>query len=298
MAKKVDWVKRIGIGVFLIVAVVSFLYGNFDLFEEEIPNEIDTADTSVHFIDCGQGDSILMISEGETALIDTGTQEESEKVVAYLKRKGLEKLDHLILSHPHADHMGGAKVILESFEVDQIHMGRPTEGAEPTTAFYINFLKKVQALGKKIDAAKAGDEMEIGAFSVKVLGPVEPYREMNNQSLVLRLEYGEVSFILTGDQEKDAEKDLLERVGLSDLDATVLKIGHHGSESSTSAAFLKAVSPQYAIISCGKDNSYGHPDEEIIERLNQNHIKYWRTDQSGSVVMATDGKGLRIESEK
>lgn len=298
MAKKVDWVKRIGILVFLIVAVASFLYGNFDLFEKEIPNEIGTADTSVHFIDCGQGDSILIISEGETALIDTSTKEESEKVVDYLKKKGLEKLDHLILSHPHADHMGGAEVILESFEVDEIHMGRPTKGAEPTTALYINFLKKVQALGKKIDTTEAGDKMEIGAFSVMVLGPVEPYREMNNQSLVLRLEYDEVSFIFTGDQEIDAEKDLLESVEFSELDATVLKIGHHGSESSTGDAFLNAVSPQYAIISCGKDNSYGHPDEEIIERLNQNNIKYWRTDHNGSVVMTTDGKGLKIESEK
>ncbi len=298
MAKKVDWVKRIGILVFLIVAVVSFLYGNFDLFEKGIPNEIDTADTSVHFIDCGQGDSILIISEGETALIDTSTQEESEKVVDYLRKKGLQTLDHLILSHPHADHMGGAEAILESFEVDQIHMGRPTKGTEPTTAFYINFLKKVQALGKKIDAAKAGDKMEIGAFSVKILGPVEAYREMNNQSLVLRMEYDEVSFVFTGDQEINAEKDLLEHVEPSELDATVLKIGHHGSESSSGGAFLDAISPQYAIISCGKDNSYGHPDEEIIDRLNQNNIKYWRTDQSGTVVMATDGKGLKIESEK
>lgn len=291
-----DWLRTVGIGVFLIVAVLSFLYANIDWFSDwdPIPEAALDAGSTVYFIDCGQGDSTLIVSDGAVALIDASTREAGPDVVTYLQGHGVKKIDYLILTHPHEDHIGGAASVLQAFSVDKIYMSKPTQGTEPTTANFLRLMETIEGTGNGIHAPEPGEQFTLGSFTFTVLGPLEEYKSLNNQSLVVRAEYGKISFIFTGDQEKDAEEALVERYGRG-LSATVLKAGHHGGRSSTCDAFLQAVQPQYGVISCGKDNTYGHPHAETLRAFEDYGITTLRTDLSGTIRMVTDGEGLTVE---
>lgn len=296
--RKKDWVKIIGIAVFMIVALISYLYSNqfVDLFGGK-PDIVD-ADTYVDFIDCGQGDSTLIKSGIEVMLIDSTTRNDAEKVVEHLKKRGIERINHFVLTHPHEDHIGGAVRVLEEFEVDNIYMKRPTAGTEPTSSVYLGLLKSIASLGKKVTSLEAGNTFICGNFDFTVVGPLEEYEDLNNQSLVLHAVYDRVSFLFTGDMEAPAEKDLIREYG-DRLNSTVLKAGHHGSSGSSSKAFLQTVAPKYAVISCGADNSYGHPHKETIERLDAQNVTYYRTDTQGTVTFITDGNYVQYqEAEK
>lgn len=298
--EKRDWLKTGGITAFLAVAVLSFLYANAGwLFGwEEVPPEAgDSAVGSVHFIDCGQGDSTLLLSEGTVTLIDTGPREAGEIIVAYLKKCGVAQIDQLILTHPHEDHIGGAEAVLDSFPVKQIYMGKPTEGTEPTTSVFLQLLEKMEALGNTIHQPKPEESFTAGQFTCTFLGPLEKYNDLNNQSLVLRAACGKIGFLFTGDQEAGAEEALVARYGTA-LHSTVLKVGHHGSRGSSSSAFLEAVAPAYSVISCGAENPYGHPHQETLEALKAYGIKTIETDLAGTIRFFTDGTGLTIEVEK
>lgn len=291
--RKKDLVKWIGIVVFVLVAVVSYLTAEHpDILQ--IGKVTDENKGVVDFIDCGQGDSALILSEGEAALIDASTGSETEKIISHLKDRGVKTIKHFVLTHPHEDHIGGAKEILETFEVENIYMKRPTKGTEPTSAVYINLLKEIQRQGKGVINAEVGKTFSCGAFEFDVLGPLGEYQDTNAQSIIVRAEYGDCSFLFTGDMEKDAEEDLVEHYGV-DLDSTVLKVGHHGSDTSSCTAFLKAVSPQIAVISCGEDNSYGHPHDEALQRLEEQKAKIYRTDLSGTVTVYTDGNKVEVQ---
>jgi len=287
--KKRDLIKGIGITVFVIVALVTVLQNHFGLFDPD--TEIGT-DCYVDFIDCGQGDSSLLVSDGVVTLIDASTRSEGEKVVDHLKKRGIEKINHFVLTHPHEDHIGGALVVLEAFDVENIYMKRPTAGTEPTSSVYINLLKKIKELGMMVHAVKPEDTFESGAFDMTIFGPVDEYKDLNDQSIVLRAEYGKVSFIFTGDQEIPAEEELVSRFGKS-LHSNVLKVGHHGSSTSSGNVFLDAVAPEYAVISCGIDNSYGHPHKETISRFKKRNITYFRTDEMGTITFYTDGETIK-----
>lgn len=281
-------IRLLAILIVIIVSAVSYWIANSK--DKRIPPD---ADCYVDFIDCGQGDSILVVSEGETTLIDATTGRSEENILDHLKERGIERIDHFILSHPHEDHIGGADVILDEFEVGNIYMKRPTAGTEPTSSVYISLLKQIKSLGKTVHAVEIGDVITCGAVTFSVLGPLEDYEDLNDQSVVLRGEIGEISFLFTGDQESAAEKDLVKEYGKS-LQSTILKMGHHGSSGSSSDRFLDAVQPKYAIISCGKDNSYGHPHKEAIERLEERGISYYRTDLQGTITVKTDGKIIEV----
>ncbi len=294
--KSKDWLRNGSITFFLLVAVLSFLYGNAGwLFPDEKPAESAlSANGTVHYLDCGQGDCAVVVSEGSVVLIDAGPADASAEVIAYLKRLNVEKIDDLILSHPHEDHIGGAEDVLKAFPVGEIYMQRPTQGTEPTTSVYTNLLQEIKAQGKTVHATAPGDTFTAGAFQFTVLGPLQAYPDLNDQSVILRAQDQQTSFLFVGDQEKEAEKDLVLQYGDA-LSSAVLKVGHHGSSTSSSEDFLKAVSPAYAVISCGVDNPYGHPHQEILDALKQQKISCFRTDKNGSIVFSTDGKTVVAE---
>lgn len=245
----------------------------------------------VSYIDVGQGDSILIqIPNGKNVLIDAGDNDQGEKVVSYLNKQGVKRLDVAIWTHPHADHIGGADTVTKAFEIGQVVMPKQTS----TTESYRSLIKAISQKGLKITEAKAGVILDLGPeVKAELLAPSSgSYEEVNNYSAVLRLTYGNTTFLFTGDAQSESEKEMI-KTG-QDLKADVLKVGHHGSLTSTTSAFLNKVQPKYAVISVGKDNDYGHPAESIITRLNKAGVNIYRTDESGTLVFESDGKDITL----
>lgn len=245
---------------------------------------------AVHYLDVGQADSTL-IKAGETAvLIDGGEAGNAQAIIQYLRNQNVSTLEYVIATHPHADHIGGLAKIIAAFEVKNVILPRMSEQNTPTTKTYENLLLAVQASGAKVIAAKPGLSYSVGGATMEILGPGSDTADINNQSVIARLCYGAVSFLFTGDAETEVEEELL--ASSQTLRANVLKAGHHGSSTSSSASFLQAVQPELVIFSCGKDNSYGHPHEEIRKRMDTINAKYLRTDYCGNIVVGTDGKSI------
>lgn len=249
----------------------------------------------VYFFDVGQGDSeLIRLPGGENILIDAGTSSTEDELVGELRSLGAETLDLVVATHPHADHIGGMAAVIDAFDVRQVVMPRVSESDTPTTKTYENLLQSIADKGLTITPAEPGDELlSSGGAVLTVLAPNgEDYGDLNNYSVVLRLTYGEDSFLFTGDAEEASEEEMLSLDW--PLTATVLKCGHHGSETSTSPAFLDAVSPQYAVISCGVDNDYGHPDAVTLEKLEAAGAEVFRTDRQGSILASTEGSGVTM----
>ena len=249
----------------------------------------------VYFFDVGQGDSeLIRLPGGENILIDAGTSSTEDELVGELRSLGAETLDLVVATHPHADHIGGMAAVIDAFDVRQVVMPRISESDTPTTKTYENLLQSIADKGLTITPAEPGDELlSSGGAVLTVLAPNgEDYGDLNNYSVVLRLTYGEDSFLFTGDAEEASEEEMLSLDW--PLTATVLKCGHHGSESSTSPAFLDGVSPQYAVISCGVDNDYGHPDAVTLEKLEAAGAEVFRTDLQGTILASTDGSGVTM----
>ncbi len=249
----------------------------------------------VYFFDVGQGDSeLIRLPGGENILIDAGTSSTEDELVGELRSLGAETLDLVVATHPHADHIGGMAAVMDAFDVRQVVMPRISESDTPTTKTYENLLQSIADKGLTITPAEPGDELlSSGGAVLTVLAPNgEDYGDLNNYSVVLRLTYGEDSFLFTGDAEEASEEEMLSLDW--PLTATVLKCGHHGSETSTSPAFLDAVSPQYAVISCGVDNDYGHPDAVTLEKLEAAGAEVFRTDRQGSILASTEGSGVTM----
>lgn len=249
----------------------------------------------VYFFDVGQGDSeLIRLPGGENILIDAGTSSTEDELVGELRSLGAETLDLVVATHPHADHIGGMAAVIDAFDVRQVVMPRISESDTPTTKTYENLLQSIADKGLTITPAEPGDELlSSGGAVLTVLAPNgEDYGDLNNYSVVLRLTYGEDSFLFTGDAEEASEEEMLSLDW--PLTATVLKCGHHGSETSTSPAFLDAVSPQYAVISCGVDNDYGHPDAVTLEKLEAAGAEVFRTDRQGTILASTEGSGVTM----
>lgn len=250
----------------------------------------------VHFLNVGNADAALIQTRDHQMLIDAGEPSDGGMVVDYLKGQGVEELDYVVATHPDADHIGGLPDVLEAFPVGHVLMTYPGEEDTPASYSYERLLTAL--LDQDVDVIEAvpGQTYELGGASVDILGPVEYYAESNNRSVVCRVTFGQRRFLLMGDAEKKAENALLETG--TDLRADVLKVGHHGSRSSTDLAFLKAVSPSHAVISCGPGNRYGHPHPETLAVLQDSGVHTWRTDRDGTVVITTDGRRLTVGLEK
>lgn len=250
-----------------------------------------TGDLDVHFIDVGQGDaSLILTPEGNAMLIDTGESSEKELLIAYIESLGVDALDYLVLTHPHSDHIGGASAILSAFEVKAVLM----PDAETDTATFLRVLEAIDEEGCGVTVPKVNDTVTLGSAVFTVLGPVDSYRDLNDTSLVLRMDYGSTSFLFTGDAEVPSEEDMLARHPSSAFKADVLKLGHHGSSTSTSTEFLSAVLPTYAVASCGENNEYGHPHRETLSLLTNKNITLLRTDEDGSVVFTSNGSKVML----
>lgn len=249
----------------------------------------------VYYFDVGQADSeLICLPTGEHILIDAGTSSTQEELVRQLRSLGAETLDLVVATHPHADHIGGMAAVLEELTVEQIVMPVTSGDSTPTTQTYETLLDAIEAEGLTVTPAQAGEEIwNGGGASLQVLAPnAQSYGDLNDYSVVLRLVYGADSFLFTGDAEETSEEEMLSR-GYT-LSATVLKCGHHGSETSTSQPFLDAVRPQYAVISCGVDNDYGHPDQVTLDRLEAVGAEVLRTDLQGTIVAFTEGSGVTM----
>lgn len=244
----------------------------------------------VSFIDVGQGDSeFIELPDGETILIDAGTNETGKNVVEYIKSLGHTSIDYVIGTHPHEDHIGGLDDVINAFDIGNVYMPKVTAD----TQTFEDVLDAVEAKGLTINTAKAGVTIvDADNLCVKMLAPtLESYENTNDYSAVIKVVYDDTSFLFTGDAEEYSENLITDNVK-----ADVLKVGHHGSSTSTSSEFLEKVSPSSAVISCGKDNSYGHPHTETIEKLNANSITTYRTDELGTITAISDGKTITFEA--
>lgn len=247
----------------------------------------------VHFIDVGQGDCILVISpNGSVMLIDAGETTAGQKIVSYIKKSGITTIDKLVTTHPHADHIGGMQAVLNNFEVKKVY----DSGFPHTTKTYENLLTKIDEKNIGFEIAQRGKQIDLdNNLVIDILHPTSTMKDINNNSIVLRITYDDVSFMLTGDAEKEAEEMILSHS--PNLQSQILKVGHHGSNTSTSSEFLNAVKPKITIIQVGKNNTYGHPTEEILSRLNSLGIEIYRNDLQGDIVVKTDGKTYSVNTQ-
>jgi len=247
-----------------------------------------------HFIDVGQADCALIICDGETLLIDGGNVGDGSLIASYIDELGIEELDYVISTHAHEDHVGGLSYVLNEYTVTEAIFA-PEKGAD--TDCYKDFLEAVEAQELNLTVPAAGDTITLGSSTLTFITPLtEPCPGTNNTSLVSKIEYGETSFLFTGDIEKDAEKLILDS-GM-DISADVLKVGHHGGETSTTYTFLREIMPEIAVISVGNDNSYGHPTEDVLSRLRDADAKVYRTDMQGHIVIKSDGQNLTVTTQK
>jgi len=255
-------------------------------------SETEQSGFIVYYIDVGQADSALIVCDGKTMLIDGGNVADSDLIYAFLRSHDISRLDYIIASHAHEDHVGGLAGALNYAAVSVAYC--------PVTDYdsraFSNFVKYLGEQNVSITVPTVGDTFRLGSADVIILGPVYPSNEPNNTSIVLKITYGATSFLFTGDAERPAEQNILD-AGY-DLSTTVLKIGHHGSDTSTTYPFLREIMPQYAVISCGNNNPYGHPDENTLSRLRDADVAVYRTDIQGTITCTSDGDAVSFITER
>ena len=267
------------------------------LDDPPIAPAIPIGSTSVFYIDVGQGDcELIRTPGGKTILIDAGTNATGDELVAYLQGMGVQKIDKVIATHPHEDHIGGMDEVVNAFPIEDIYLPRVAERQTPTTKTYERLLTSISGNGLQITQGKGGmTVLEEEGVKLEFLAPnSDSYSELNSYSIVAKLTCGEKSFLFTGDAEVDSEEEMVD-LGYP-LQSDVLKCGHHGSSTSTSDAFLQAVQPTYAVISCGLDNDYGHPHRETMQKLNRAGVAIYRTDEMGTILAECDGTEIRFQT--
>ena len=290
--------KIITVAAVLLVAVLSlFLTKNFILidkvFEESglrNTQQVSADKMYVSFIDVGQGNCTLLRCGGKAILVDSGEVGAAQTVINYIKNLGIDELNCVLVTHPHTDHMGAMTKILYEFKIDDLIMPEIPEEIIPTNKTYEKFLTAVSDNAGNVIAAKPGETYSYGEMKLEIFAPLRDYDNLNDMSAVSRISYGDTSVMFTGDATTTVEKDLLKKN--INYSATVLNVGHHGSKTSSSEAWLRAVNPKYAVICCGVNNDYGHPHSLITKRLEEFGIEYFETDLLGTIVFESDSKNF------
>ncbi len=281
--------KRKWVGASLALASVGLLVGPLQ------GAEAAASKIKVHYIDVGQGDAIyIKMPSGEDIVIDGGNKGKGDELVTYLKKQKVGDIEVLISTHPDADHIGGLDEVLDSFKVKSVYAPK----VKHTTQAYKDFLLAVKREKLTIKTAKAGVSLPVkGGVKAQFVGPIKEYAksDLNNWSAVLHVAYKKNTFLFTGDAELKSEQDMIAKK--KTLRADVLKVGHHGAKTSTSATFLKYVKPKYAVISVGK-NAYGHPTKEVVTNLKRAKAAMLRTDKSGTIVFEGNGSSYTIKKSK
>jgi competence protein ComEC len=299
MAKRKQNGKLITAACVAVVLILSIVIGHFwggnikDKYSQAgLRDSNVSADSTmyVNFIDVGQGDCTLITSADTAILIDGGEAGEAQTVINYLKNQNIDDIDCLIATHPHSDHIGSLSQVMTEFKVENLIMPEIPEKILPTTGTYEKFLSTVNDKVSNVIAAKAGSTYSYGEINIQILAPLKDYEDLNNMSVVAKITYGTTSVMMTGDASFDSENDMLKQN--ADYKSDILKVGHHGSKTATSDKWLSAVSPKYAVISCGKGNDYGHPNADTLKRLDKHSVEYFRTDLLGSIVFKSDGKEI------
>ncbi|MDF2881482.1 MAG: hydrolase [Clostridiaceae bacterium] len=275
------------IGVLSSALVIILLLIPF-LKVKSIHPAVDKNNLIIHYIDVGQGDSILVQINNINLLIDAGPYENQSNLISYLDRQHIKKLHYIIATHPHDDHIGGMAAIIRKYNIGEFYAPKKTEN----TKAFENMILELKNKNKKINIAKAGVCINLGNnVHCEMLAPNNSaYEETNNYSAVIKITYGNSKFLFMGDAEKLSEKEILSKD--YDLSSNILKVGHHGSTSSSSNEFLDKVNPEIAVISCGKGNIYGHPNKGTILSLKHRNIQIYRTDIDGNIVVVSNGNSV------
>ena len=294
--KKIRKIISIIIGIIIVLFIL--LNGDFinnatasvsNINNSNENNNVDGS-LSVYFIDVGQGDCIY-INQGEyNMLIDAGNNEDGEKLVSYLKSLNVNGFDYVIGTHPHEDHIGGMDDIINNFEIDNYYMPDKLS----TTKTFEDVLDALDAKGLSYNVPKIDDEFKLGDATFKVIYPGDDTNDINDSSIVLKMTYGDNSFLFTGDATSNVEEFILNQ----DIKSDVLKVAHHGSSYSSTTEFLDKVDPKYAIISVGTNNSYNHPASITLQKLSNRDITVYRTDLDGTIIFTSDGTNLSVQTNK
>ncbi|MBO3366454.1 MBL fold metallo-hydrolase [Clostridium perfringens] len=284
-----DKKKKIISSIIGIIVVLLAGYFGIDLTQDsKVPKD---SKLMISYMDVGQGDAAYIKVNGNDILIDAGPRSNSKELLEQLKAKNIDNFELVIATHPHEDHIGGMVDVFKEYEVKAFYSPKITH----TTKTYENLVKAVKDEGLKTKELKGGMVIDLGeGAKFEVFTPQKSeYEELNDYSPIMKLSFGDTSYLFTGDAEKLAEEEALAKYKNS-LDSDVIKFGHHGSSSSSSNAFIEAVSPKYGIISCAKDNKYGHPHRETLDIIKKYNIKAFRTDTDGEIILTSDGKSINF----
>lgn len=297
--RKAKTKSKINSLIFIALAVLLAVFGvSRTDFSSDDSLTLDDGNIAVYFVDVGQGNCTVIRSGNEGVLIDAGEREYSSKVLAFLEENGITRLRYVIASHPHSDHIGAMPAVLDKLDTDEIFLPYIADKYAPTSKTYLNLLSTVDERDIKAEFLDENKTLDFNGVKIEILTPVEQTNSYNNMSLITKIEYGDMSALILADAENKEINSVMKANRSFDFSSYVIMLAHHGSNTSLNETLLTKSDSEIAIISCGKDNSYGHPHKEVTDYLDETDTEYYRTDESGTVSLITDGEKYNIITEK